>query len=255
MTKTIARLRTGQYRGMNFDRDGRRSYRNCDNCLDTELTPAHIFECPAILAALQKIGVLFSSTNLYVDNIEEIARTVIWAQAIIFLKRRLGREVDLPLAFCTQDCGFDPSPWIFMIQKIDSGHVSNTKATDHGSRNFEPWSNDEDDTLAGTPSPNYHIMPTGGIIALTDLMCISPFTRLVFNGTRLELMQRHGVEKGFTPPPPTERVRVLLTLHYKARRWLLAASLMILNLGHVIMNLGRSRHPHSKLPISPMGGH
>ncbi|GFT96227.1 uncharacterized protein TNCV_3906691 [Trichonephila clavipes] len=58
---------------MKFDRDGRRTYRNCDNCLDTELTPAHIFDCPAILAALQE------QTNLYVNNIEHIARTVIWA--------------------------------------------------------------------------------------------------------------------------------------------------------------------------------
>ncbi|GFV28149.1 uncharacterized protein TNCV_678371 [Trichonephila clavipes] len=73
------RLRTGHYRGMKFDRDGRRSYRNCDNRLDTELIPAHIFDCPAILAALQEreIGVLFSSTNLYVDNIEQIPQTVI----------------------------------------------------------------------------------------------------------------------------------------------------------------------------------
>ncbi|GFW11295.1 uncharacterized protein TNCV_3808151 [Trichonephila clavipes] len=78
------RLRTGHYRIMKFDRDGRRFYRNCDNCLDTELTSAHIFDCPAILAALQKIGILLSSTNLYVDNIEDIARTVIWAHMIIF---------------------------------------------------------------------------------------------------------------------------------------------------------------------------
>ncbi|GFU94955.1 RNase H domain-containing protein [Trichonephila clavipes] len=52
--KFIARLRTGHYRGMKFDRDGRRSDRNCDNCSDTELTPAQISHCPAILADLQK---------------------------------------------------------------------------------------------------------------------------------------------------------------------------------------------------------
>ncbi|GFS97733.1 uncharacterized protein TNCV_2558871 [Trichonephila clavipes] len=78
ITKTVAWLRTGHYRGLKFDRDGRRSYRNCDNCLHIELTSAHIFDCPAILAALQKIRFIFSSINLYVDNIEEIARTVIW---------------------------------------------------------------------------------------------------------------------------------------------------------------------------------
>ncbi|GFX11664.1 RNase H domain-containing protein [Trichonephila clavipes] len=50
ITKAIAKLRTGRYRGMKFDGDGRRSYQNFDNCLDTELTSAHIFDCPAILA-------------------------------------------------------------------------------------------------------------------------------------------------------------------------------------------------------------
>ncbi|GFY02497.1 hypothetical protein TNCV_3503781 [Trichonephila clavipes] len=29
-------------------------------------------------------------------------------------------------------------------------------------RAFEPWSRGEDDTLAGTPSPNYHITSMGG---------------------------------------------------------------------------------------------
>ncbi|GFU19105.1 uncharacterized protein TNCV_4397081 [Trichonephila clavipes] len=68
---------------MRFDEDDRRTYRNCDNCLDTELTPAHIFDSPAILAALQELGVLFSSTNLYVDNIAQSARTVIWAHETV----------------------------------------------------------------------------------------------------------------------------------------------------------------------------
>ncbi|GFX42481.1 uncharacterized protein TNCV_1520441 [Trichonephila clavipes] len=67
---------------MEFDRDGR-TYRNYNNCLDTELTPAHIFDCPAILAALQEIWVLVSSTNLYVDNIEQITRTVIWTRGSV----------------------------------------------------------------------------------------------------------------------------------------------------------------------------
>ncbi|GFU42736.1 uncharacterized protein TNCV_3139351 [Trichonephila clavipes] len=67
---------------MKFDRDGIRNYRNCDNCLYTELTPAHIFDCPTILAAFQDIRVLFPSTNLYVDNIEQIARTVIWSTVL-----------------------------------------------------------------------------------------------------------------------------------------------------------------------------
>ncbi|GFX09145.1 hypothetical protein TNCV_4167241 [Trichonephila clavipes] len=55
----------------------------CDNCLDAEPTPAHIFDCLAILATLQEIGVLFSSTNFYVDNVEQSTRTVIWANELI----------------------------------------------------------------------------------------------------------------------------------------------------------------------------
>ncbi|GFU75707.1 putative DD41D transposase [Trichonephila clavipes] len=37
-----------------------------------------------------------------------------------------------------------------------------TRAFGDGPRNFEPWSSDVDDTLAGTPSPNYRTTPTGG---------------------------------------------------------------------------------------------
>ncbi|GFX62876.1 hypothetical protein TNCV_3352021 [Trichonephila clavipes] len=58
---------------MKNDRDGR-TYRNSDNCSDTELTPVHVFDCSTILVALRQIGVLFPSTNLYVDSIEQIAR-------------------------------------------------------------------------------------------------------------------------------------------------------------------------------------
>ncbi|GFW43230.1 uncharacterized protein TNCV_1349931 [Trichonephila clavipes] len=75
-------LRIGHYTGMNIDRDGR-TYRNCDNCSDTELASAHIVDCPSILAALQELGVLFSSRKLYGGNIEQIARTVILAQSSI----------------------------------------------------------------------------------------------------------------------------------------------------------------------------
>ncbi|GFS48357.1 uncharacterized protein TNCV_2297121 [Trichonephila clavipes] len=68
---------------MKISNDGRRTYRNCDNCSNTELTPAHTFDYPAILAALQEIGVLFLSTNLCVDNIEQAAGTVIWTHDAI----------------------------------------------------------------------------------------------------------------------------------------------------------------------------
>ncbi|GFT73391.1 hypothetical protein TNCV_1081501 [Trichonephila clavipes] len=42
-------------------------------------------------------------------------------------------------------------------RRAASPHVSHTKAIDDGHRNFEPWSNDEDDTRAGTtPSKLQH---------------------------------------------------------------------------------------------------
>ncbi|GFW59590.1 hypothetical protein TNCV_3222402 [Trichonephila clavipes] len=47
-----------------------------------ELAPAHIFECP-LIAALPELGIILSSTNFYVDNIEQIARTVIWAHGTV----------------------------------------------------------------------------------------------------------------------------------------------------------------------------
>ncbi|GFW29026.1 hypothetical protein TNCV_2355841 [Trichonephila clavipes] len=53
---------------MKIERDGTRTYRNCDNCLDIELTAAHSFDCSVILAALQEKGAPFSLINLYVGN-------------------------------------------------------------------------------------------------------------------------------------------------------------------------------------------
>ncbi|GBL75401.1 hypothetical protein AVEN_194593-1 [Araneus ventricosus] len=44
-----------------------------------------------------------------------------------------------------------------------------------GPPNFEPWSDDEDDTWAGTSSPNFHSTPTGERLATTyDLACSRP---------------------------------------------------------------------------------
>ncbi|GFW53798.1 hypothetical protein TNCV_3938921 [Trichonephila clavipes] len=60
-----------------------------------------------------------------------------------------------------------------------------TKAFGDGPRHFEPWSSDEDDTLAATPSPNYHTNER--TFALSIERHRSP-TRWVFSGTGLELM-------------------------------------------------------------------
>lgn len=76
-TKTIVRLRTNHHRSMKIDKEGRRVYRNCDNCSDVQLTPSHIFECPAISANLIKLGILPSLIDLYDENIKQIAESVI----------------------------------------------------------------------------------------------------------------------------------------------------------------------------------
>ncbi|GBN96015.1 hypothetical protein AVEN_110249-1 [Araneus ventricosus] len=47
-----------------------------------------------------------------------------------------------------------------------------------GPRNFEPWSDDEDDTWAGTPTPNFHATPAGGRLATTYYLACkqAPYT-------------------------------------------------------------------------------
>ncbi|GBL85747.1 hypothetical protein AVEN_193192-1 [Araneus ventricosus] len=52
-----------------------------------------------------------------------------------------------------------------------------------GPRNFEPWSDNEDDTSAGTPSPNFHATPTEGrLVTAYGLACNGPHTRRTFRG-------------------------------------------------------------------------
>ncbi|GBM83398.1 hypothetical protein AVEN_242132-1 [Araneus ventricosus] len=51
-----------------------------------------------------------------------------------------------------------------------------------GPRNFEPRSDDEDDTRAGTPSPNFRATPMGGHLAtMYDLACNKPHRRWIFS--------------------------------------------------------------------------
>ncbi|GBO02242.1 hypothetical protein AVEN_236349-1 [Araneus ventricosus] len=61
--------------------------------------------------------------------------------------------------------------------------ISNTRAILGRTRNFEPRSDDEDDTSAGTPALNFHATPTGGCLAITyDLTCSMPHTRRIISG-------------------------------------------------------------------------
>ncbi|GBN04046.1 hypothetical protein AVEN_220255-1 [Araneus ventricosus] len=52
-----------------------------------------------------------------------------------------------------------------------------------GPRNFEPRSDAEDDTWAGTPSSNFRSTPMGERLAtMCDLACNRPYTRRIFSG-------------------------------------------------------------------------
>ncbi|GBO03349.1 hypothetical protein AVEN_132871-1 [Araneus ventricosus] len=70
----------------------------------------------------------------------------------------------------------------------------NTSASLEGPRNFEPRSNDEDGTLAVTPSPNFRTTPAGGRLAtICDLTCNRSHTWRIFNGIRF---------RTWSPPVP-----------------------------------------------------
>ncbi|GFV31274.1 hypothetical protein TNCV_1640261 [Trichonephila clavipes] len=60
--------------------------------------------------------------------------------------------------------------------------LSYTRAFRDGPRNFELWSSDEDDTLAGIPSPYFPTTPTGGRTSFDTFLAPAP-TRWIFSGT------------------------------------------------------------------------
>ena len=67
----------GHHRGMRFGREGKKHYRKFDDCLETELTPDHIFNCLAIVTNLLTISVLPTTLDLYEDKIKLIVKAVI----------------------------------------------------------------------------------------------------------------------------------------------------------------------------------
>lgn len=77
ISTTIARLRTKHFKGMKISPDGHRSYRSCPHCIDTELSPDHIFDCPAILAKLFRIHLDPPQQLLYSSEVVDVARAVL----------------------------------------------------------------------------------------------------------------------------------------------------------------------------------
>ncbi|GBN91404.1 hypothetical protein AVEN_111245-1 [Araneus ventricosus] len=61
-----------------------------------------------------------------------------------------------------------------------SGQITATRAIFwDGPRSFEPRSDDEGDTSAGTPSQNFRTTPAGGHLVSTDLACTRPICTAV----------------------------------------------------------------------------
>ncbi|GFX06385.1 hypothetical protein TNCV_2939131 [Trichonephila clavipes] len=86
---------------------------------------------------------------------------------------------------CKQNLSMLRSPLSGVVWKTCAltAHSKTLRAVDDEPPGFEPWSNSEDDTRAGSSSPNYPTTPTGGFRAMTNLTCISP-TSQVFRGTK-----------------------------------------------------------------------
>lgn len=77
VSTAIARLRTKHFKGMKIFPDGHRSYRSCPHCIDNELSPDHIFDCPAILAKLFRIHLDPPNQLLYSTEVIDVARSVL----------------------------------------------------------------------------------------------------------------------------------------------------------------------------------
>ena len=58
LTSTIARLRTGHFKGMRILSEKTKIYIPCKNCTEAQLTPDHILECPALTSYILQLGLV-----------------------------------------------------------------------------------------------------------------------------------------------------------------------------------------------------
>ncbi|GFS51658.1 RNase H domain-containing protein [Trichonephila clavipes] len=81
ITSTIARLRTEHLKGMKIHPHKTRSYVQCKQCPDLQLTPNHILECPTVATKLLKMGMVPLRDSLreilYNPDAPRIAKAVI----------------------------------------------------------------------------------------------------------------------------------------------------------------------------------
>ncbi|KAF8792457.1 hypothetical protein HNY73_004049 [Argiope bruennichi] len=62
---------------MKISSDGYEINRSCPHCIDTELSPDHICDCPAILAKLFKIHLDSPHQLLYSTEVIDVAKVVL----------------------------------------------------------------------------------------------------------------------------------------------------------------------------------
>ena len=72
---TITRLRMKHHKNMKISSDGIKHYQKCSICPDVELTPHHIFDCPAVAADMHSLNYP-SFDALYSDSAVCIAKVV-----------------------------------------------------------------------------------------------------------------------------------------------------------------------------------
>lgn len=72
---TITRLQMKHYKNMKISPDGTKTYQGCSNCPDIELTPDHVFDCPAVTAVMHSLNYP-GHEDLYSDLAANIAEII-----------------------------------------------------------------------------------------------------------------------------------------------------------------------------------
>ncbi|GFW95982.1 hypothetical protein TNCV_4174091 [Trichonephila clavipes] len=64
LTSIIARLSTGQFKGMKISSNKTRTCIPCKNCTEAQVTPDHILECPALTPHIIRLGMVPLASEL-----------------------------------------------------------------------------------------------------------------------------------------------------------------------------------------------
>ncbi|CAL1295856.1 unnamed protein product [Larinioides sclopetarius] len=92
---------------MKISPDGRRSYRSCPHCTDTELSPDHIFDCPAILAKLFRVHLDSPQRLIYSTEVIDVARAALDTFGQISSCCTTGQDNNNITALCSPEVIFE----------------------------------------------------------------------------------------------------------------------------------------------------